>query len=82
MAVKPGLSRRDTGSAHAELGSGLSRMRANFHVQFSGEGAAATLRPYPASVEALFPHSCRPLALLRSELVSALKNRDEAKESA
>ena len=31
---KPGLNRRETGSAHAGLCSGLSRMRGNFHVRF------------------------------------------------
>jgi RNA-directed DNA polymerase len=33
-ASKPGLNRRETGSAHAGLCSGLSRMRGNSHVRF------------------------------------------------
>ena len=36
-----------TGFAHAGLWNGLSRMKGNFHVRFLGEGAAATLLPYP-----------------------------------
>ena len=36
-----------TGSAHAELCSGLSRMKGNFHVRFLGEGVAAMPLPYP-----------------------------------
>ena len=36
-----------TGSAHAGLCNGLSRMKGNFHVRFLGEDAAATPRPYP-----------------------------------
>ena len=36
-----------TGSARAGLRIGLSRMRGNSHVRFSGEGVAATLLPYP-----------------------------------
>ncbi len=35
-----------TGSVHAGLGNGLSRMKGNFHVRFLGEGAAATPFPY------------------------------------
>jgi len=37
----------NTGSAHAGLCNGLSRMKGNFHVRFLGEGAAATPLPYP-----------------------------------
>ena len=40
-----------TGFAHAGLRSGLSRMKGNFHVRFLGEGAAATPRPYPTTVD-------------------------------
>ena len=36
-----------TGSAHAGLGNGLSRMRRKSHVRFLGEGVAATPLPYP-----------------------------------
>src|SRR6266545_4069941 len=36
-----------TGPVHAGLCNGLSRMKGNFHVRFLGEGAAATLLPYP-----------------------------------
>ena len=52
------VARRGTGSAHAELCGGLSRMRGNSHVRFSGEGVAATPLPYPTcdmkSLEQLF----------------------------
>jgi hypothetical protein len=37
------------GSVHAGLGCGLSRMKGNFHVRFSGEGVAATPLPYPTT---------------------------------
>ena len=40
-------NRRETGSAHAGLCIGLSRMKGNFHVRFLGEGVAATSPPYP-----------------------------------
>jgi hypothetical protein len=43
------VARRVTGSAHAELCGGLSRMRGNSHVRFSGEGVAATPLPYPTT---------------------------------
>jgi len=36
-----------TGSAHAGLCNGLSRMKGNFHVRFLGEGAAATSLSHP-----------------------------------
>ena len=36
-----------TGSAHAELCNGLSRMKGNFQVRFLGEGAAAMPLSYP-----------------------------------
>jgi hypothetical protein len=44
------VARRVTGSAHAELCGGLSRMRGNSHVRFSGEGVAATPLPYPTTL--------------------------------
>ena len=36
-----------TGSTHARLCNGLSRMKGNFHVRFLGEGVAAMPLPYP-----------------------------------
>jgi hypothetical protein len=48
--MKPGLNRRETGSAHAGLCYGLSRMKGNFHVRFLGEGVAATSLPYPTQL--------------------------------
>ena len=36
-----------TGSAHAGLRNGLSRMKGNLHVRFLGEGAAATSLSHP-----------------------------------
>ena len=36
-----------TGSAHAELTHGLSRMMGNHQVRFLGEGAAEMPLPYP-----------------------------------
>ena len=43
-----GLTRRETGFAHAGLCIGLSRMRGNSPVRFSGEGVVARPPPYPA----------------------------------
>jgi hypothetical protein len=45
-----------TGSAHAELTHGLSRMMGNHQVRFLGEGAAEMPLPYPtpACTESLF----------------------------
>ena len=40
-----------TGSAHAELCNGLSRMKGNFQVRFLGEGAAAMPLSYPTKRE-------------------------------
>ena len=39
-----------TGSAHAGLGNGLSRVRGNSHARFLGEGVAATPPPYPTKL--------------------------------
>jgi hypothetical protein len=47
-ASKPGLNRREAGSAHAGPCSGLSRIRGNSHVRF-WEGVAATPLPYPTT---------------------------------
>ena len=47
-----------TGFAHAGLSNGLSRMKGNFHVRFSGEGVAATPLPYPTG--ALDPPGLTP----------------------
>ena len=45
---------RDTGSAHAGLRSGLSRMRGKSQVRFLGERAAATPLAYPTSASESF----------------------------
>src|SRR5208283_4114570 len=51
IAVRLELNRRETGSVHTELCSGLSRMRGNHHVRFLGEGAAAMPLPYPTKIQ-------------------------------
>jgi hypothetical protein len=38
------------GPVRTGLRNGLSRMRGNFHVRFSGEGAAAMPLPYPTRI--------------------------------
>ena len=43
-----------TGSAHAELTHGLSRMMGNHQVRFLGEGAAEMPLPYPTPTILVF----------------------------
>jgi len=52
-----------TGSAHAGLGNGLSRVRGNSHARFLGEGVAATPPPYPTKTFACFILGTVPLAI-------------------
>ena len=54
VALTENQSVVQTGFAHAGLCNGLSRMKGNFHVRFLGEGAAATLLPYPTRQESRF----------------------------
>ena len=78
-----------TGSAHAGLSHGLSRMTGNFHVRFLGEGAAAMPLPYPTGkfrVQTDQRHRCvyhgrqlgrpvlRPPACLARRIASVIKS--------
>lgn len=69
-----------TGSAHAELCNGLSRMKGNFQVRFLGEGAAAMPLSYPT----IFALKSGRLAVVRMTFtvpVSAAGDRRKTKAS-